>query len=215
MRIILLGPPGAGKGTQAQFIVERFGIPQISTGDMLRAAVKAGTELGRKAKEIMDAGGLVSDDLIIGVVKERLIQEDCDKGFLFDGFPRTIRQADALTESLIMIDHVVEIVVDDNEIVGRISGRRVHAPSGRVYHVLNNQPKQEGLDDVTGEPLTQRVDDKEETVRKRLQVYHEQTQPLAAHYENGARCAWAPRYHRVEGIGTVEEIREKIFAVLS
>jgi adenylate kinase len=215
MRIILLGPPGAGKGTQAQFIIQHFGIPQISTGDMLRAAVKAGTELGLKAKAVMDAGGLVSDELIIGLVKERLIQEDCDKGFLFDGFPRTIRQADALTEQMIMLDHVVEIVVDDEEIVRRISGRRVHEGSGRVYHVINNPPKREGLDDVTGEPLTQRGDDKEETVRKRLQVYHEQTKPLAAHYENGARCAWAPRYHRVEGIGTVDQIRDKIFAVLT
>jgi|SRR5690606_16970773 len=214
MRIILLGPPGAGKGTQAQFIMQRYGIPQISTGDMLRAAVKAGTELGLKAKSVMDAGGLVSDELIIGLVKERLIQEDCDKGFLFDGFPRTIRQADALTESLIMIDHVVEIVVDDEEIVSRVSGRRVHEASGRVYHLTNKPPQREGLDDVTGEPLVQRVDDKEETVRKRLQVYHEQTKPLAAHYENGARCTWAPRYHRVEGIGPVEAIRDKIFAEL-
>lgn len=215
MRIILLGPPGAGKGTQAQFIIERFGIPQISTGDMLRAAVKAGTELGLKAKTVMDAGGLVSDELIIGLVKERLTQADCANGALFDGFPRTIAQANALAESKIQLDHVVEIVVDDEEIVRRISGRRVHEASGRVYHTIFNPPKREGLDDVTGEPLIQRVDDKEETVRKRLQVYHEQTKPLAAYYESGAAQAGAPRYHRVEGVGTVDQIRDKVFAVLA
>ena len=215
MRIILLGPPGAGKGTQAQFIIQRFGIPQISTGDMLRAAVKAGTELGLKAKSVMDAGGLVSDELIIGLVKERLTQPDCANGALFDGFPRTIAQANALAESKIALDHVVEIVVDDEEIVRRISGRRVHEASGRVYHTLFNPPKREGLDDVTGEPLIQRVDDKEETVRKRLQVYHDQTKPLAAYYETGAKQPGAPRYHRVEGIGTVDQIRDKVFAVLA
>lgn len=215
MRIILLGPPGAGKGTQAQFIIQRFGIPQISTGDMLRAAVKAGTELGLKAKAVMDAGGLVSDDLIIGLVKERLTQPDCANGALFDGFPRTIGQANALAESKILLDHVVEIVVDDEEIVRRISGRRVHEASGRVYHTLFNPPKREGLDDVTGESLIQRVDDKEETVRKRLQVYHEQTKPLAAYYESRASQPDAPRYHRVEGIGTVDQIRDKVFAVLA
>lgn len=215
MRIILLGPPGAGKGTQAQFIIQRFGIPQISTGDMLRAAVKAGTELGLKAKAVMDAGGLVSDELIIGLVKERLTQADCANGALFDGFPRTLGQADALAESKILLDHVVEIVVDDEEIVRRISGRRVHEASGRVYHTLFNPPKREGLDDVTGEPLIQRVDDKEETVRKRLQVYHDQTKPLAAYYESRANQPDAPRYHRVEGVGTVDQIRDKVFAVLA
>ncbi|HEY3699760.1 MAG TPA: adenylate kinase [Spongiibacteraceae bacterium] len=214
MRIILLGPPGAGKGTQAQFIMQRYGIPQISTGDMLRAAVKAGTELGLKAKAVMDAGGLVSDDLIIGLVKERILKPDCEQGFLFDGFPRTIPQADALTDSMIVLDHVVEIAVDDEEIVKRISGRWVHEASGRVYHIINNPPQRPGLDDVTGEPLMQRVDDKEETVRKRLQVYHEQTQPLVAYYEKGANCPMAPRVHRIQGIGSVEQIRDKIFAVL-
>src|SRR5690606_35903606 len=182
MRIILLGPPGAGKGTQAQFIMQRYGIPQISTGDMLRAAVKAGTELGLKAKAVMDAGALVSDDIIIGLVKERITQPDCAKGFLFDGFPRTIPQAEALVAAGVDLDHVVEIAVDDEEIVGRMSGRRVHEASGRVYHVVNNPPKREGFDDVSGEPLMQRVDDKEETVRKRLQVYHDQTKPLVAFY---------------------------------
>jgi adenylate kinase len=213
MRIILLGPPGAGKGTQAQFIMQRYGIPQISTGDMLRAAVKAGTELGVKAKAIMDAGGLVSDDLIIGLVRERIKQPDCAKGFLFDGFPRTIPQAEALTAAQVDIDHVVEIAVDDEEIVGRMSGRRVHESSGRVYHVVNNPPKTAGLDDVTGEPLMQRPDDIEATVRKRLQVYHDQTKPLVNYYSNigGAN---APRYHRVHGVGSVEQIRDQIFAAL-
>lgn len=214
MRIILLGPPGAGKGTQAQFIMQRYGIPQISTGDMLRAAVKAGTELGLKAKAVMDAGGLVSDDLIIGLVKERILKPDCEKGFLFDGFPRTIPQADALTNSMIVLDHVVEIAVDDEEIVKRMSGRWMHEASGRVYHAINNPPQRPGLDDATGEPLIQRIDDKEETVRKRLQVYHEQTQPLVAYYEKGASCPMAPRVHRIQGIGSVEQIRDKIFAVL-
>ena len=214
MRIILLGPPGAGKGTQAQFIMKRYGIPQVSTGDMLRAAVKAGTELGLKAKAVMDAGELVSDHLIIELVKERLRQDDCDKGFLFDGFPRTIPQADALTSNMIVLDHVVEIAVDDEEIVQRMSGRWIHEASGRVYHATNNPPKRAGFDDVTGEALMQRVDDKEETVRKRLQVYHEQTQPLVDYYKKGASCPMAPRVHRVEGIGSVEQIREKIFAVL-
>lgn len=214
MRIILLGPPGAGKGTQAQFITKRYGIPQISTGDMLRSAVKAGSELGLKVKAVMDSGGLVSDHLIMELVKDRMRNDDCDKGFLFDGFPRTIPQADGLTAEMIMIDHVVEIAVDDDEIVKRMSGRRVHESSGRTYHVIFNPPKTEGIDDVTGEPLIQRVDDREETVRKRLQVYHEQTKPLVQHYINGARCAWAPRYHRVEGVGSVEQIRDSIFAVL-
>jgi adenylate kinase len=214
MRIILLGPPGAGKGTQAQFIMQRYGIPQISTGDMLRAAVKAGTELGIQAKAVMDAGGLVSDDLIIGLVRERIAQPDCAKGFLFDGFPRTIPQAEALAAAQVAIDHVVEIAVDDEAIVGRMSGRRVHEASGRVYHVVNNPPKREGVDDVTGEPLIQRVDDAEATVRKRLQVYHDQTKPLVNFYSQ-IKGAGAPRYSRVEGVGSVEQIRDKIFAALA
>jgi adenylate kinase len=213
MRIILLGPPGAGKGTQAQFIMQRYGIPQISTGDMLRAAVKAGTELGLKAKAVMDAGGLVSDDLIIGLVRERIAQPDCAKGFLFDGFPRTIPQAEALAAAQVAIDHVVEIAVDDEAIVGRMSGRRVHEASGRVYHIVNNPPKKEGIDDVTGEPLMQRVDDVEATVRKRLQVYHDQTEALVSYY-SGIEGANAPRYHRVEGVGSVEQIRDTIFTAL-
>jgi adenylate kinase len=213
MRIILLGPPGAGKGTQAQFIMQRFGIPQISTGDMLRAAVKAGTELGVKAKTVMDAGGLVSDDLIIGLVKERIAQPDCRNGFLFDGFPRTIPQAEALTAAGVPLDHVVEIAVDDEEIVGRMSGRRVHEASGRVYHLVNNPPKREGLDDVTGEPLIQRVDDNETTVRKRLQVYHDQTKPLVDYYSRMTGPK-APHYHRIHGIGSVEQIRDRVFAAL-
>lgn len=214
MRIILLGPPGAGKGTQAQFIMQRYGIPQISTGDMLRAAVKAGTELGLKAKAVMDAGGLVSDELIIGLVKERIAKPDCEKGFLFDGFPRTIPQAEAVTNSKIPLDHVVEIQVDDEEIVKRMSGRWVHEASGRVYHSINNPPKRAGLDDATGEPLMQRVDDKEETVRKRLQVYHDQTKPLVDYYAKLSATPGAPRLHRIAGIGSVEQIRDKIFATL-
>ncbi len=216
MRIILLGGPGAGKGTQAQYITEKFGIPQISTGDMLRAAVKAGTELGMKAKKIMDEGGLVSDDIILGLVKERINEPDCQKGFLFDGFPRTIPQAEALKQMGIRIDHVVEIDVPDEEIVKRMSGRRVHPGSGRTYHVIYNPPKEEGRDDVTGEPLVQRDDDKEETVRKRLKVYHEQTEPLVKFYREWAESGdqAAPKYHRIEGIGSVEEIRGKIFAAL-
>ncbi len=213
MRIILLGPPGAGKGTQAQFIMQRYGIPQISTGDMLRAAVKAGTELGLKAKAVMDSGALVSDDIIIGLVKERIAQPDCAKGFLFDGFPRTIPQAEALVAADVVLDHVVEIAVDDEEIVGRMSGRRVHEASGRVYHVANNPPKREGLDDVTGEPLMQRVDDKEETVRKRLQVYHDQTKPLVSFYSN-MKGSGAPVYHCIHGVGSVEQIRDQVFAAL-
>jgi adenylate kinase len=193
--------------------MQRFGIPQISTGDMLRAAVKAGTDLGVKAKAVMDAGGLVSDDLIIGLVRERIAQPDCAKGFLFDGFPRTIPQAEALAAAQVAIDHVVEIAVDDESIVGRMSGRRVHEASGRVYHVVNNPPQREGIDDVTGEPLIQRVDDVEATVRKRLQVYHDQTKPLVNFYSQ-IKGANAPRYHRVEGVGTVEQIRDTIFAAL-
>jgi adenylate kinase len=213
MKIILLGPPGAGKGTQAQFIMKRYGIPQIATGDMLRAAVKAGTELGLQAKEVMEAGGLVSDDLIIALVRERIAQPDCANGFLFDGFPRTIPQAEALKDAQVALDHVVEIAIDDEEIVGRMSGRRVHEASGRVYHIVNNPPQQEGLDDVTGEPLVQRADDTEATVRKRLQVYHQQTRPLVDYYSSQTGPD-APRYHRIEGIGSVEEVRDRIVQAL-
>ena len=217
MRIILLGGPGAGKGTQANFIKERFNIPQISTGDMLRAAVKAGTPLGLEAKKIMDAGGLVSDEIILGLVKERIQQNDCANGFLLDGFPRTIPQAEAVKEGGITIDSVVEIDVDDDEIIKRMSGRRVHPASGRTYHVLFNPPKEEGKDDVTGEPLIQRDDDREETVRKRLTVYHEQTEPLIDYYTKWADSggAGAPKYVKVDGIGGVEQIRDTIFAALS
>jgi len=216
MRIILLGGPGAGKGTQANFIKEKYGIPQISTGDMLRAHVKAGTELGKQAKKIMDEGGLVSDDIIMGMVKERIQEDDCKNGFLFDGFPRTIAQAEALREAGVDIDAVVEIDVPDEEIIKRMSGRRVHLPSGRTYHVIYNPPKVEGKDDVTGEDLIQRDDDKEETVRKRLEVYHEQTEPLIDYYSKWAQSgdARAPKYIKVEGIGSVEEIRDKIFSAL-
>ena len=217
MRLILLGGPGAGKGTQANFIKEKFGIPQISTGDMLRAAVKAGTELGMQAKKIMDEGGLVSDDIIIGLVKERIQQPDCENGFLFDGFPRTIPQADAMKDGGIDVDYVVEIVVDDDEIIKRMSGRRVHLASGRTYHVVYNPPKEEGKDDVTGEPLIQRDDDQEETVRKRLTVYHEQTEPLVEYYSKWADSGddKAPEYVRIDGIGGVNDIRDNIFAALS
>jgi adenylate kinase len=214
MRLILLGAPGAGKGTQAQYICEKFQIPQISTGDMLRAAVKAGTELGLKAKEVMDAGGLVSDEIIIGLVKERITESDCENGFLFDGFPRTIPQAEAMVDAGVAIDHVVEIAVEDEEIVSRLGGRRVHPGSGRIYHVFHNPPAKEGIDDVSGEPLVQRDDDSEETVRKRLEIYHGQTSPLIEFYENmGGENA--PRYHRVEGVGTVEAIRDKVFSSLN
>lgn len=213
MRLILLGAPGAGKGTQAQFICEKYGIPQISTGDMLRAAVKAGTELGLQAKEVMDSGGLVSDDIIIGLVKERISEADCANGFLFDGFPRTIPQAQAMVEAGVDIDHVVEIAVEDEEIVSRLSGRRVHPGSGRVYHVMHNPPKSSGIDDETGEALVQRDDDQEETVRKRLEVYHSQTSPLIDFYEH-MDGGGAPAYHRVEGIGSVEEIRDRVFSEL-
>jgi adenylate kinase len=217
MRVILLGPPGAGKGTQAAYISERLGVPQISTGDMLRAAVKAGTPLGLEAKKVMDAGGLVSDAIIIGLVKERIAQPDCRNGFLFDGFPRTIAQADALKAEGIKIDAVVELQVDDEEIVRRMSGRRVHPDSGRVYHVRYNPPKVEGKDDVTGEPLVQRDDDKEETVRKRLQVYHQQTRPLVDYYSSWARNgdAHAPRYIVIDGKGPVDEVKQRIVNALS
>lgn len=213
MRIILMGPPGAGKGTQAQYICERYDIPQISTGDMLRAAVKEGTELGKQAKAIMDEGGLVSDDIIMGLIKERLAQPDCANGFLLDGFPRTIAQADALNEAGIGIDAVVEIKVPDEEIVRRLAGRRVHPDSGRTYHVEFNPPKEEGKDDVTGEPLIQRDDDTEETIRKRLATYHEQTQPLVEYYSQWAESSDAngPKYVRVDGRGDVEAIRDQIF----
>ena len=216
MRLILLGGPGAGKGTQATFIKEKFGIPQISTGDMLRAHVKNGTALGVAAKKIMDSGALVSDDIIIGMVKERITEADCAKGFLFDGFPRTIPQADAMKHAGIKLDYVVEIAVDDAEIIERMSGRRAHLPSGRTYHVKFNPPKVAGKDDVTGEELVQRIDDKEETVKKRLDVYHEQTEPLIAYYGKWAASGEgnAPRYVKIPGVGKVEEIRDKIFAAL-
>jgi adenylate kinase len=217
MRIILLGAPGAGKGTQAQFITEAFGIPQISTGDMLRAAVKAGTPLGLKVKDVMASGALVPDDLIIDLVKERISQDDCKAGFLFDGFPRTIPQAQALKDAGVTIDKVLEISVDDEEIVARLSGRRVHEASGRVYHVIHNPPKTEGLDDATNEPLIQREDDKEETVRKRLAVYHEQTEPLVDFYkELGAKSPEGlPQYIRVKGKGNLDTIRKKVLDALS
>ncbi len=216
MRLILLGGPGAGKGTQANYIKERYDIPQISTGDMLRAAVKAGTDLGKKAKEYMDSGGLVPDEVIIGLVKERIQEPDCEKGFLFDGFPRTIPQADAMKDAGVPIDAVVEISVPDEEIIKRMSGRRAHLPSGRTYHVVFNPPKVEGKDDVTGEPLIQRDDDKEETVRKRLEVYHDQTEPLVDYYKKweASGADDAPKYIQVEGVGKVDEIRDKIFREL-
>jgi len=216
MRLILLGGPGAGKGTQANYIKEKYRIPQISTGDMLRAAVKAGTELGRQAKQYMDSGALVPDDVIIGLVKERIQEPDCQQGFLFDGFPRTIPQADAMKAAAVPIDAVVDIDVPDEEIIKRMSGRRVHLASGRTYHVIFNPPKEEGRDDITGEPLIQRDDDKEETVRKRLEVYHSQTEPLIDYYRNWESSgeAGAPKYIRIEGVGRVEEIRDRIFAAL-
>jgi len=216
MRLILLGPPGAGKGTQAQFICEAFGIPQISTGDMLRAAVKAGTPLGLAAKKVMDSGALVSDDIIIGLVKERLREPDCAKGYLFDGFPRTIPQADALKQASIALDYVLEIAVDDEDIIRRMSGRRVHQPSGRTYHVVFNPPKVAGKDDATGEDLIQREDDEEETVRKRLPVYHAQTKPLVDYYSQWAAngAAEAPKYRKVNGVGSVDEIRGRVMEAL-
>jgi adenylate kinase len=217
MRIILLGGPGAGKGTQAGYLTEKHGIPQISTGDMLRAAVKAGTPLGLEAKKVMDAGGLVSDDIILGLVKERIAQTDCEKGFLFDGFPRTVVQAEALKTENVAVDAVVEIDVEDDEIIRRMSGRRVHLASGRTYHIVFNPPKVEGKDDATGEALIQRDDDQEETVRKRLAVYHEQTEPLIDYYTKWSESGdgAAPKYVKVAGIGKVEEIRDRIFAGLA
>jgi adenylate kinase len=220
MRLILLGAPGAGKGTQAQFICEKYAIPQISTGDMLRAAVKAGTELGIAAKKIMDSGGLVSDDIIIGLVKDRLTQPDCSKGYLFDGFPRTIPQAQAMKDAGVPIDFVLEIDVPFDAIIDRMSGRRVHPASGRSYHIKFNPPKAEGKDDVTGEPLIQRDDDKEETVRKRLQVYNDQTRPLVEYYSswaaqaNSADKVKAPAYRKISGTGSVDDITASIFAML-
>jgi len=217
MRLILLGAPGAGKGTQANYIKTKFNIPQISTGDMLRAAVKAGTSLGIAAKKVMDAGGLVSDDIIIGLVKERIKEAHCANGFLFDGFPRTIPQADAMKDAGVDIDYVVEIDVDDAEIVQRMSGRRVHLASGRTYHVIFNPPKVEGKDDITGEALIQREDDQEETVKKRLEVYHNQTKPLVDYYASWAASgkAGAPKHVKIAGVGSVEEIRDKVFAALA
>jgi adenylate kinase len=216
MKLILLGAPGAGKGTQAQYLTDKYGIPQISTGDMLRAAVKAGTELGKIAKKIMDEGGLVSDELIINLVKERIAQEDCAGGFLFDGFPRTIPQAQALRDANVSIDGVVEIDVADTEIIKRMSGRRVHPGSGRTYHLTFNAPKQAGKDDVTGEDLVQRADDQEDTVRQRLSVYHEQTAPLVDFYkalivDEGSA---APAYHYIAGVGSVSDIKEAVFSAL-
>ena len=217
MRLILLGPPGAGKGTQAAFITERYGIPQISTGDMLRAAVKAGTPLGKAAKAVMDAGQLVSDDIIIGLVKDRLREPDTAKGYLFDGFPRTIPQAEAMKQAGVPIDYVLEIDVPDDDIIERMSGRRVHPASGRTYHVRFNPPKVAGRDDITGEPLIQRDDDKEETVKKRLEVYSSQTRPLVDYYGQWAAndAANAPRYRKISGTGSVEEITARAFEALS
>jgi len=216
MRIILLGAPGAGKGTQATFIKEKFNIPQISTGDMLRAAVKAGTQLGLEAKRFMDSGGLVPDEVIIGLVKERIKDADCQAGFLFDGFPRTIPQAEAMKQAGVDIDYVVEIDVPDEAIVERMSGRRAHLPSGRTYHIKFNPPKIEGKDDVTGEDLVQREDDRPETVMTRLRVYHEQTEQLVGYYSDWAKSGigGAPKYVRVNGLGEMDKIREEIFSAL-
>ena len=216
MRLILLGPPGAGKGTQATFIKEKFGIPQISTGDMLRAAVKAGTALSLAAKKVMDSGALVSDDIIIGLVKERLKEPDCANGYLCDGFPRTLPQADAMKAAGVALDYVLEIDVPDTDIVQRMSGRRVHLASGRTYHLKFNPPKAEGKDDLTGEPLVQRVDDNEETVKKRLEVYHSQTSALVQYYTQWEKSGdkRAPQYRMISGVGAVEEIKARAFAAL-
>jgi adenylate kinase len=215
MKLILLGPPGAGKGTQAQFITEKYGVPQISTGDMLRAAVKAESELGLQVKDIMASGGLVSDDLIIALVSERIQQEDCANGFLFDGFPRTIPQAQALVDAGIDIELVVEIAVEDEEIVSRLSGRRVHSNSGRVYHIQHNPPKVEGVDDETGEPLMQREDDQEDTVRNRLKIYHDQTKPLVRFYTDLSESAsQAPVFATINGLGQLPDVQARIVSVL-
>ena len=217
MRLILLGAPGAGKGTQAAFLCQKYGIPQISTGDMLRAAVKAGTPLGLEAKKVMDSGALVSDDIIIGLVKERLAQADCANGFLFDGFPRTIPQAEAMKAAGVKLDYVLEIDVPFEAIVERMSGRRSHPGSGRTYHVKFNPPKADGLDDVTGEPLVQRDDDREDTVKKRLEVYAAQTRPLVEYYSNWAKAepVGAPQYRRIDGMGTVDEITARALQALA
>jgi adenylate kinase len=215
MRVILLGPPGAGKGTQAQFITEKYSVPQISTGDMLRSAVKAGTELGLKVKDIMTSGGLVSDEIIIALVKERIEQPDCAGGFLFDGFPRTIPQAQALVDANVPIEYVIEIAVDDEQIVSRLSGRRVHEDSGRVYHIEHNPPKTAGLDDETQEPLIQRPDDKEETVRNRLSIYHSQTKPLVEFYQGlSATEAEAPKFATVDGLGSLNDVQARLVSAL-
>lgn len=212
MRIILLGSPGSGKGTQAQFITKKYGVPQISTGDMLRAAVKAGTPLGVEAKKVMDTGGLVSDDIILGLIKERIAENDCANGFLLDGFPRTIAQAEGLISMQVAVDHVVEIAVDDAEIIKRMSGRRVHLASGRTYHIEFNKPKQEGIDDETGDPLIQRDDDQEDIVKKRLAVYHEQTKPLVDFYSAEGQSA---KFSSIAGVGSVSDITERVFSVLN
>ena len=214
MRLILLGAPGAGKGTQAQFICEKYNIPQISTGDMLRAAIKNETELGLKVKDVMASGGLVSDDIIIAIVKERIAESDCDNGFLFDGFPRTIPQAEALVEAGVDLDYVVEIDVADEEIIRRLSGRRVHEPSGRIYHTVYNPPKVAGKDDETGDDLVQREDDSEATVKNRLSIYHDQTEPLVGFYQ-GRSGDDAAKYVNVPGIGTVDDIKEAVFKALA
>mgnify|MGYP003667643748 CR=1 FL=1 len=216
MRLILLGPPGAGKGTQASFIKERFGIPQIATGDMLRAAVRAGTPLGIEAKKVMDSGGLVSDDIIIGLVKDRLAQPDCANGYMFDGFPRTIPQADAMKDAGVALDAVLVIEVPDGEIIERMSGRRVHPASGRVYHVTHAPPRVEGKDDETGEDLVQRDDDRAETVKKRLEVYHAQTKPLVEYYSRweASGDAAAPKVRKISGLGAVDEITKRAFDAL-
>ena len=217
MRLILLGAPGAGKGTQAQFVCEKFGIPQISTGDMLRAAIKAGTAVGVEAKKVMDAGSLMSDEIIIGLVKERLLQDDCKAGYLFDGFPRTIPQAEALRSAGVALDFVLEIDVADSEIVERMSGRRVHLASGRSYHVKFNPPKVEGRDDVTGEALIQRDDDQEETVKKRLQIYHSQTKPLIEFYSSwfATGDARAPKCRKIAGVGNIDQIKQAAIEALN
>lgn len=215
MKIILLGPPGAGKGTQAQFLIDTFAIPQISTGDMLRAAVKAGTELGLKVKSVMGSGGLVTDEIIISLVKERITQDDCTNGFLFDGFPRTIPQAEALIEAGVDIEYVLEIYVPDEEIVKRLSGRRVHPASGRIYHIEHNPPQTPGIDDVTGEALIQREDDKEETVRKRLEVYHQQTLPLVDFYQALEKQSATVKFAQINGVGNIDQIKKQLLAVLS